>query len=60
MVISLTMDIEINTTANYTLKEIALVHMLWANVFFKAYPHLTHWYFSEKRNFVLNKYLFLL
>lgn len=27
MVISLTMDIEINTTANYTLEEIVLVHM---------------------------------
>lgn len=38
MVISLTMDIEINTTANYTLEEIALVHMFWA-VVFELYPH---------------------
>lgn len=55
------MDIEINTTANYTLEEIALVHMFWVNVFLKVYPHLNHWHFSEKKKlFVLNKYLFLL
>lgn len=30
MVISLTMVIEINTTATYTLEEIVLIHMFWA------------------------------
>lgn len=39
MVISLTKDIEINTTANYTLENTALVHMSWAKGIFKLYSH---------------------
>lgn len=50
MVISFTMDIEINTTANYTLEEIVLVHMFWANVIFKQEkPTPIQWHSSEKK-----------
>lgn len=48
MVTSLTTDIEINTTANYTLEETALVHMSRANGIFKLCLLLIPWHPSEK------------
>lgn len=60
MVISLITDIGINTTASHTLEEIALVHMFWALVMFKLYPHIPANDIFPRKLFILNIDLFLL